>query len=57
MVFTCDGFYGRKAQPRALYSRRLVNVKVSHACLVVASRAGHLAESGWWPLGLRPERR
>src|SRR5437868_943108 len=28
MVFTCDGFYGLKAQPHALYSRRPVNVKV-----------------------------
>src|ERR1700674_1676221 len=29
MVFTCAGSYGREAQPRALYSRRPVNVKVS----------------------------
>jgi hypothetical protein len=29
MVFTCAGSYGREAQPRALYSRRPLNVKVN----------------------------
>src|SRR5258707_13442221 len=28
MVLTCDEFYGLKTQPRALYSRPPVNVKV-----------------------------